>query len=72
MSYTTLWEIPDALWEMMERILPPEKPKGSRGRPALPNRQVVTGILFVLVPAAVCMPAFNAGMKRGCGRKSIE
>jgi putative transposase len=48
MSYTTLWEIPDGLWERIERILPPEKPVGTVGRPALPNRQVVNGILFVL------------------------
>ena len=48
MSYTTLWEVPDGLWEKMERILPAEKPAGRVGRPALPNRQVVNGILFVL------------------------
>ena len=48
MSYTTLWEIPDGLWERIERMLPKEKPKGSIGRPALPHRQGVHGILFVL------------------------
>lgn len=48
MSYTTLWEIPDELWAKIEPILPPDKPAGSRGRPALPNRQVLNGILFVL------------------------
>ena len=48
MSYTTLWEIPNGLWAKIEGILPPEKALGSRGRPALPNRQVVNGILFVL------------------------
>ena len=48
MSYTTLWEVPDGLWERIEQILPCEKRKGSVGRPALPNRQVVNGILFVL------------------------
>jgi len=48
MSYTTLWEIPTVLWEKMERILPPEKAAGTIGRPALPNRQVLNGILFVL------------------------
>ena len=48
MSYTTEWEVPDGLWEKMERILPQEKPAGCPGRPALPNRQVVNGILFVL------------------------
>jgi putative transposase len=48
MGYTTLWEIPDGLWARMERVLPRDKPSGSVGRPALPNRQVVNGILFVL------------------------
>ena len=48
MSYTTLWEVPDGLWEKMERILPPEKLAGTVGRPALANRQVLNGILFVL------------------------
>ena len=48
MSYTTLWELPDDLWRKIEWLLPPEKPVGSVGRPALPNRQVVNGILFVL------------------------
>ena len=48
MSYTTLWEVPDGLWERIERVLPKEKPTGSVGRAALPNRQVVNGILFVL------------------------
>jgi len=48
MSYTTLWEVPEGLWERIERVLPRDKVPGSRGRPALPNRQVFNGILFVL------------------------
>jgi transposase len=48
MGYTTLWEVPDELWEMISLILPPEKKAGSPGRPALSNRQVFNGILFVL------------------------
>lgn len=48
MSYTTIWEVPDELWNRIARILPPEKPAGSPGRPALPNRQVLNGILYVL------------------------
>jgi putative transposase len=48
MSYTTLWEIPDDLWEKIEPLLPTEKPAGSVGRPALPNRRILNGILFVL------------------------
>jgi putative transposase len=48
MSYTTIWEVPDELWRQIAPLLPPEKPAGSRGRPALPNRQVLNGILYVL------------------------
>ncbi len=48
MGYTPLWEVPDELWEKIERLLPPEKKAGSRGRPPLPNRRVFNGILFVL------------------------
>lgn len=48
MSYTTQWEVPDGLWNEIKQVLPREKRKGSVGRPALPNRQVVNGILFVL------------------------
>jgi putative transposase len=48
MGYTTLWEVPDGLWEKIEQLLPPDKPAGGRGRPPLSNRQVFNGILFVL------------------------
>jgi transposase len=48
MGYTTLWEVPDGLWEKIEQLLPPDKPAGCRGRPPLSNRQVFNGILFVL------------------------
>ncbi len=48
MSYTTVWEVPDGLWNEIKQVLPREKRKGNVGRPALPNRQVLNGILFVL------------------------
>lgn len=48
MSYSTLWHVPDELWRLIEPVLPPDKPKGTPGRPALPNRQVLDGILYVL------------------------
>jgi transposase len=44
----TLWRMPDDLWEACERILPPEKPPGTPGRPAVPFRRVLDGILHVL------------------------
>ncbi len=40
--------VSDELWERMEPLLPPEPPKPKGGRPRLPVRQVLTGILFVL------------------------
>lgn len=43
-----LREIPDDLWKLIEPILPPDKPLGSNGRPRVPNRTVLNGILFVL------------------------
>jgi transposase len=40
--------VTDELWEVIELLLPqePSKPKG--GRPRVPDRTVLTGILFVL------------------------
>lgn len=43
-----LREIPDDLWTLIEPILPPGKPPGSNGRPAVPNRTALNGILYVL------------------------
>ena len=43
-----LREIPDELWELIEPILPPDKPAGTNGRPRVPNRTVLNGILYVL------------------------
>lgn len=48
MSYNTLWNVTDSLWFMITRILPCDKACGTPGRPALPNRQVFDGILYVL------------------------
>jgi len=48
MSYNTLWTIPNRLWRLIAPILPPDKASGTPGRPAVPNRQVVNGILHVL------------------------
>ena len=43
-----LREIPDDLWNLIEPILPPNKPPGSNGRPRVLNRTVLNGILYVL------------------------
>ena len=48
MSYNTLWRIPGDLWLHIQPLLPPAKQAGTVGHPALPQRQVVDGILYVL------------------------
>ena len=42
------WRIPDELWEHIEPLLPPEKPKPKGGRPRMPNRQAMDAIFYVL------------------------
>ena len=43
-----LREIPEDLWNLIKPHLPPDKPPGSNGRPRVPNRTVLNGILYVL------------------------
>src|ERR671933_2011042 len=40
--------VPDELWAFIEPLLPPEPPKPQGGRPRIPARACLTGILFVL------------------------
>src|SRR5919204_2893459 len=40
--------VSDDLWRQIEPILPPEPPKPRGGRPRVPDREALTGILFVL------------------------
>ena len=44
----TIWRLPEALWADCRALLPPEKPLGTRGRPAVPFRRVLDGILHLL------------------------
>lgn len=44
----TIWRIPDDVWAELQPLLPPEKPRNTRGRPVVPFRQVMDGILYVL------------------------
>lgn len=44
----TIWRLPDEVWAELAPLLPPEKPPGTRGRPAVPFRKVMDGILYVL------------------------
>src|SRR5829696_680615 len=40
--------VPDGLWEAIEPLLPPEPPKPKGGRPRVPDRATLGGIIFVL------------------------
>src|SRR3712207_2495992 len=40
--------VPDDLWEAIEPLLPKERPKPYGGRPRIPDRAVLGGIIFVL------------------------
>jgi transposase len=41
-------QVSDALWEAIAPLLPPEPPKPDGGRPRVPDRQALGGILLVL------------------------
>ena len=40
--------VPDAMWEIVEPLIPPEPPKPQGGRPRVLDRACLTGIVFVL------------------------
>ena len=40
--------VPDDLWAAVAPLLPPEPPKPKGGRPRVPDRACLTGIVFVL------------------------
>ncbi|MDH6455480.1 transposase [Streptomyces sp. SAI-119] len=42
------WIVSDELWSLIEPLLPEQPPKQVEGRPRVPDRQALCGILFVL------------------------
>ena len=42
------YQIPDRLWERIERLLPPPKPKKKSGRPRMDDRLAMNAIFYVL------------------------
>jgi transposase len=64
--------VTDELWNVIEPLLPrePAKPKG--GRPRVPNRVVLTGILFVLrggIPWEMLPQEMGCGSGVTCWRR---
>src|SRR6266568_5071230 len=64
--------LPDALWHLIESMLPfaPRRPNG--GRPRLPDRACLTGILFVLrsgIPWEMLPQELGCGSGMTCWRR---
>ena len=44
----TIWRVPKEMWAHIKELLPPTKAGGTPGRPIIPYRTVLNGILYVL------------------------
>ncbi len=56
--------VPDDLWAIVAPLLPPEPPKPKGGRPRVPDRACLTGIIFVLKSG---IPWEMLPQEMGCG-----
>ena|SRR5215207_8846987 len=56
--------VSDELWEVVEPLIPPEPPKPKGGRPRVPDRACLTGIVFVLKTG---LPWEYLPHEMGCG-----
>jgi transposase len=56
--------VSDELWAIVEPLIPPEPPKPKGGRPRVPDRACLTGIIFVLKTG---LPWEDLPQEMGCG-----
>ena len=64
--------VPDDLWAAIEPLLPPARPKPRGGRPPIPDRAALTGIVFVLrsgVPWEMLSREMGCGPGMSCWRR---
>lgn len=67
--------LPDKLWEVIAPMLPAERPKPKGGRPRVPNRAALTGIIFVLrsgIPWGMLPKELGCGSPTTCWRRLQE
>src|SRR5918995_319483 len=67
--------VPNDLWEAIEPLLPIEPPKPKGGRPRVPDRAALGGIVFVLrtgCPWRLLPTALNCGSGITCWRRLRE
>ena len=64
--------VPDELWADVEPLLPVEPPKPRGGRPRVPDRRCLTGIVFVLrsgIPWELLPQELGCGSGMTCWRR---
>ena len=64
--------LPDGLWAEVAPLLPPEPPKPKGGRPRVPDRACLTGIIFVLksgIPWELLPQEMGCGSGMTCWRR---
>jgi transposase len=67
--------VTDELWDTIEPLLPPERPKPQGGRPRIDNRSALTGIVFVLksgIPWEMLPQEMGCGSGMTCWRRLKE
>ena len=65
-------QVSDELWAVVEPLLPPEPPKPKGGRPRVPDRAALAGIVFVLrsgIPWEMLPPEMGCGSGMTCWRR---